>query len=174
MYRSPTITNCKTRNWNRVIIDKIKYYLRKQNLNDNIVFKYSQNKLLVTIIFLLIIGFFAISTFFKSYFVKFLFALIWFLPPEREIDITQLTLSIQYVFLFIGIYLISKLNRENHQINFKQHVFLLLAVFSMIIAIWDSDLAMVSIGIFILLHFYFLILDNSIKSIFKLADLLYL
>ncbi|OFX32776.1 MAG: hypothetical protein A2X08_06945 [Bacteroidetes bacterium GWA2_32_17] len=128
----------------------------------------------ITHYFLLIIGFFAISTFFKSYFVKFLFALIWFLPPEREIDITQLTLSIQYVFLFIGIYLISKLNRENHQINFKQHVFLLLAVFSMIIAIWDSDLAMVSIGIFILLHFYFLILDNSIKSIFKLADLYYL
>jgi len=128
----------------------------------------------ITHYFILVVGFLAIATFFKSYFAKLMFALMWFLPPEREIDVTQLTLSIQYVFLFIGIYFISKLNRENYKINYKNHIFLLVAVFSMIIAIWDSDLAMVSIGIFILLHFYFLILDNSIKSIFKLADLYYL
>ena len=44
----------------------------------------------------------------------------------------------------------------------------------MIIAIWDSDLALVSVSVFILLYFYFLFRENTFKSVLMKIDLYYL
>jgi hypothetical protein len=114
---------------------------------------------------ILVIGFFALAPFFKTNFARILFALMLFLPPAKEIEITQLTLSIQYMFLFIGIYMILKVRTDCN--NFKQHVFLLLSVLSMVIAVWDSDLAIVSVFIFIFLYLIYLIKDTSIKLLIR-------
>ena len=119
---------------------------------------------------ILVVGFLCISFFFKSDFIKLLFALIWFLPPEREIDITQLTLSIQYVFLFIGIYLIwgiesSETNKRKFYIRY------LLGLLSFVIAVWDSDLAIISVAIFLAIHFISFINEKSFKELFLKADL---
>ncbi len=116
---------------------------------------------------ILIIGFFAIASFFKTHFVKLLFALMLFLPPSKEIEVTQLTLSIQYMFLFIGMYLVLLVKAENKIIHLKQHLILFLFVLSMIIAVWDSDLAIVSVSIFISLYLLYLIKDTSIRFLFK-------
>lgn len=120
--------------------------------------------------FILIIGFLSISSFFKKYFTKLIFALILFLPPAREVEVTQLTLSIQYMFLFLGIYFILK--QQSNKL--KNHVYVFLAMLSFVIAIWDSDLAMVSVAIFLALYIFYFVKDFSLKTIFKNKFIYYL
>ncbi|MBI5541799.1 MAG: hypothetical protein HY951_17190 [Bacteroidia bacterium] len=119
---------------------------------------------------ILIIGFFSISSFFKNYFTKLMLALILFLPPAREVEVTQLTLSIQYMFLFLGIYFILKQNSS----NIKSHLFFLFAMLSFIIAVWDSDLALVSVALFVFLYLYYFLKDFSLKTILNNKFIYYL
>lgn len=120
--------------------------------------------------FILIVGFLSISSLLKNYFTKLMLALILFLPPAREVEVTQLTLSIQYMFLFLGIYFVLKQNSS----NIKSHLYFLFAMLSFIIAVWDSDLAMVSVALFVLLYLYFFLKDFSLKTILKNKFIYYL
>jgi hypothetical protein len=119
---------------------------------------------------ILLVGFSAASTLFRSNFFKIIFAFIWFLPPIHFIDVTQFAFGIHYSLIFIVIYLFNKLDKI---LEIKFHVIHILIVLSLITAIWVSDLALVSVFLFVLFSLYYLH-TNYISSILKRWYLFYL
>lgn len=123
----------------------------------------------------LLLGFSAFSTFIKSKFYKLIFALIWFLPPMRLIDITQLSFGIHYSLIAIICYLLKLkeqewLKRNRLLSNFN----LLLIVISSITAVWVSDLALVSLSLLFGVLFYNYIKNNKLShDIWRKAELYY-
>jgi hypothetical protein len=93
---------------------------------------------------ILILGFIGFSSLFKNKFTKLLFAIIWFFPPIRFIDLTRFPLGMQYSLIGFSIFLINKINFTNKKLLFN-HILLFLVIFILSISIWVSDLAIVSI-----------------------------
>ena len=61
---------------------------------------------------ILLTGFLAFATFIKSNFYKIVFAIIWFFPPMRLIDVTQFAFGIHYSLIAIICYLINNLRMK--------------------------------------------------------------
>ena len=111
---------------------------------------------------ILLAGFLAFSTFIRSQFYKVIFALIWFFPPMRLIDVTQFAFGIHYSLIAIICYLIHKLTNEEKTLNnLRYYIILTIATLLMIITIWVSDMAIVSAGILIGINFYFFLKNKS-------------
>ena len=66
---------------------------------------------------ILLLGFLAFSTFIKSRFYKVIFAIIWFFPPMRLIDVTQFAFGIHYSLIAISCYLFVYYQKEKIQNN---------------------------------------------------------
>lgn len=105
---------------------------------------------------LLILGYVGFSSLFRNKYIKILFALVWFLPPARFIDLARYPIGVQYSLIGFAIFLINKVNfwREQKVVN---HILMLSAVLVLIISVWVSDLAVVSITalLFTLIFFHF-------------------
>jgi len=100
---------------------------------------------------ILILGYIGFSSLFKSRYSKIVFALIWFLPFQRFIDITRYTIGVEYSLIAFAIFLILKLKFENKSFFYwRNHVILLLINLVLGAAIWASDLSIVSITILLL------------------------
>ena len=110
----------------------------------------------ITHYLLLIAGYFAFATFFKSKFSRLILAIAWFFPPLRVIDLLRLNIGEEYSLLAIGIYFINTINNmvlERYKL--KHHLFLLCISLLFILATWVSDLAIVSIFLIIVLQVHF-------------------
>lgn len=112
---------------------------------------------------LLVLGYLGLSSLIKSRYYKIIFAIIWFLPFQRFVDITRFPIGVEYSLLGIAIYLICKL--EN------RHILGLSTILVFIVSVWVSDLSLVSIAILliVLLIYYYkdkrsLKIENSIVS----------
>lgn len=106
---------------------------------------------------ILILGFFAIASFFKSDVYKLLFAIVWFLPPYHFIDTILLYAAVAYSFIGIACFFAKKYMQLRKYISLLQQWLLLSGIaLCLIIAIWVSDMAMVSCAVllFVLLLFY--------------------
>lgn len=55
---------------------------------------------------LLIAGFLGLISLFRSKFIKIIFAVIWFLPPLRMIDVIKYIFGLQYALIGISIFII--------------------------------------------------------------------
>jgi hypothetical protein len=107
---------------------------------------------------ILLAGFLAFSTFIRSNFYKTLFAVIWFFPPMRLIDVTQFAFGIHYSLIAIICYLINKLTNKEKILNrLRYYTILSIATLLMIITIWVSDMAIVSAGILVVINLFFFI-----------------
>lgn len=101
---------------------------------------------------ILLAGFLAFSTFIKSNFYKVVFAIIWFFPPMRLIDVTQFAFGIHYSLIGIICYLINKVTDENKALtNIRYYTYLSVATILMIVTVWVSDMAIVSAVLLIFL-----------------------
>lgn len=110
----------------------------------------------ITHYLLLIAGYFAFATFFKSKFSRIILAIAWFFPPLRVIDLLRLNISEEYSLLAIGIYFINTMNSNVLERNkLKHHLLLFGITILFILATWVSDLAIVSIFLIIQLQVYF-------------------
>lgn len=106
----------------------------------------------------LILGYLGLSSLLKSRYYKIIFAIAWFLPFQRFIDITRFPIGVEYSLLGIAIFLICKIESLQKTPNiWKKHALMLLTVLTLTISVWVSDLSAVSIAIllFVLLLFNF-------------------
>jgi hypothetical protein len=96
---------------------------------------------------ILIFGFICAATFIRQKFWKIIFASIWFLPPSRLIEWLGFYSGIELSFVFMALFLIKRI-KEKRDLNYFTFTFYTMAicVFS-ILAIWISDMALVTMGI---------------------------
>jgi hypothetical protein len=113
---------------------------------------------------ILIGGFLALSTFFRSRFLKLLMALTWFIPAWHSIGQVTNIFSIQFSLLIIGIYL---LNRYKSVVSEKiKAIWMSLACIAFITSVWVSDLSFVSLILLILFLFW------EKRSVLSIKDLI--
>ncbi|MDH4474496.1 MAG: hypothetical protein QE487_17955 [Fluviicola sp.] len=98
--------------------------------------------------FILILGYIGFSGLIKTRYGKLVFALIWFFPFQRFIDLTRYTIGVEYSLIAFAIFLILKLNFENKSFFYWKNHLLLLAINTVFgAALWASDLSIVTISI---------------------------
>ncbi len=105
---------------------------------------------------LLIAGYFAFASFFKSKLCRLILAVAWFFPPFHLIDFLRGNIGLEYSLLATGIFLINKLNENAFRENrLRLHLLLLFITILFILATWVSDLAAISIFLILMLQIYF-------------------
>lgn len=115
---------------------------------------------------ILLLGYLSFSSFIRSNFNKIIFAMIWFLPPMRLIDVTQFAFGIHYSLIGIVCFLIDRLDKSDFSENLlKYYLTFTLIVLLTITAIWVSDMAIVSTGLLIAINFYYFQKGKDRKSL---------
>lgn len=104
---------------------------------------------------ILILGYVGLSSLIKSRFYKIVFAIIWFLPFQRFIDILRFPIGVEYSLLGLSIFLICKLEDSYNSKWYVKHVLLTLIALILILSVWVSDLAIVSIATLLIVLFIF-------------------
>lgn len=128
----------------------------------------------ITHYLLLLTGFLAFASFLKNNWYKLIFCIIWFFPPIHMIDVTQFAFGIHYSLIAIACYLLNGINIVKVG-NFKQHLYFILFTFTLITAVWVSEMALVSIGIMIGIQSLIFLKENqSFKNIVLNKGVLYL
>jgi len=124
---------------------------------------------------ILLLGFFSFSHFLKSYFLKIIFAIIWFFPPMRLIDVTQFSFGIHYSLIAISCYLFEYYQKEKIQNNLLlRHSILSIITILLISSIWVSDMALVTVFLLLTIQSYFYLKTNTFTfSLFKKIELYY-
>ncbi|SHF86207.1 hypothetical protein SAMN05444274_1117 [Mariniphaga anaerophila] len=102
----------------------------------------------------LILGYWGFSSLLKNSYTKLLFAIVWFFPPIRFVDLTRFPIGVQYSLIGFSIYLINKV-RFNQRNRIFSHVLMVLVVLILCISVWVSDLSLVSITLLIFTLFFF-------------------
>lgn len=118
---------------------------------------------------ILLLGFLSFSYFIKSKFLKIIFAIIWFFPPMRLIDVTQFSFGIHYSLIGISCYLFDYSRKIKKHNQFIKYVLILILIAILLsAAIWVSDMAMISVFLFIAVQLYLYVKNNnSIIHIYK-------
>lgn len=116
---------------------------------------------------ILILGFIGLSSLIKSKYYKVVFAIIWFLPFQRFVDITRFPIGVEYSLLGMAIYFICKIEDKQMTCVFKRHALLFMTMLTLIVSVWVSDLSLVSIVILIVVfcrHLHFIIHGSYFNS----------
>jgi hypothetical protein len=95
---------------------------------------------------ILILGYLGFASLFKSPTIRILFAVLWFMPSWRFIDLLRFPIGVQYSLVGFSLLLIRSIDfkRKSKAIN---HLLLLAIVLTYTAAVWASDLAIVNIVI---------------------------
>ncbi|ASS47785.1 MAG: hypothetical protein A3D31_18350 [Candidatus Fluviicola riflensis] len=97
---------------------------------------------------ILILGYIGFSSLIKPRYGKLVFALIWFFPFQRFIDLTRYTIGVEYSLIAFAIFLMLRLQFENKSFFYwKNHALLLAINLVLGAALWASDLSIVTITI---------------------------
>ena len=106
--------------------------------------------------FLIFIGFFCLARLIKSKFYRIILAVAWFFPFTRFVDLVRYPIALGYSLFALIIYLIDRYER-NKDDKFEKHALPIAIILLSTIAIWVSDLTIVSLVILLsvlLLFFY--------------------
>lgn len=120
----------------------------------------------------LILGYIGLSSQIKSNYYKIVLAIIWFLPFQRFIDIVRFPIGVEYSLLGFSLFLIDKLLNGNNLKEPVKHALFISVIVLFTLAVWVSDLAIVSIFLLILVSFLFFYKNNhkiSKKALFYLV-----
>jgi hypothetical protein len=118
---------------------------------------------------ILILGYVCLSSLIKSKYYRIIFAIMWFLPFQRFIDITRFPIGVGYSLLGVFIFLIHKFEHSENIKPYLKHLLLILMVLTGIVAIWASDLASVSFALLLLILFLFHCIKNKTFKIDKIV-----
>ncbi len=113
---------------------------------------------------ILILGYIGFSSLFRSHFYKIIFALVLFLPFQRFIDVVRFPIGVEYCLIAFAIFLFNKVNRDKPFFDLKNHLLLTATVLFLIMAVWMSDLALVSILLLLLVWIIFDFWKNTKTS----------
>lgn len=109
---------------------------------------------------LLLIGYLCFASLFKSFYSKILFGLIWFLPFQRFIDLLRFPIGVEYSLIALVIFLVTKLDDKITFKRVKNHLLIIAIIFVSILAIWVSDLAMVTIVLLLFILFIYAFIER--------------
>ncbi len=125
--------------------------------------------------FILLLGFLSFSHFLRSHILKIIFAIIWFFPPMRLIDVTQFSFGIHYSLIAIVCYLFDYYQKEKIQNNpLLCHSILSIITLLLISAIWVSDMALISVFLLLAFQLHFYLKTNNLSfSLFKKKEFYY-
>jgi hypothetical protein len=127
---------------------------------------------------LLIAGFIGFASLFKSRLTKIIFAIFWFLPPFRMIDVLKFSQGEQYCLIGIAILLLNKIYiRPIEKYGIKQFLALSLVTIFFILSVWVSDLAIATVLIVLFIFISFFIKNNFgdfREKIFKKPELYFI
>lgn len=90
---------------------------------------------------LLTLGFIGFSKLFKQPFTILIFAVLWFFPYERFINILSFPIGMSYSLIGISICFLDRLLHKKDLTHFSKHFHLLVSIGLWGLAIWTSDLA---------------------------------
>lgn len=113
---------------------------------------------------ILILGYIGFSSLFKTHFSKIIFALVLFLPFQRFIDVVRFPIGVEYCLIAFAIFLFNKVNRDKSFFDSKNNLLLMATVLFLIMAVWMSDLALVSISLLFLIWIIFDFWKNTKTS----------
>ncbi|MDR1005292.1 MAG: hypothetical protein LBL74_00310 [Bacteroidales bacterium] len=97
---------------------------------------------------MLILGYCGFASLFKKNNIKILFAVIWFLPFQRFVDITRFYVGMEYCIIGIAVWLINLLYKAKWR-STKWHLLFISVILILTIAVWVLDTAAFSIAILI-------------------------
>ncbi|HEX5001410.1 MAG TPA: hypothetical protein VFW78_02860 [Bacteroidia bacterium] len=121
---------------------------------------------------LLIIGYIAFASLFKSWQYKSVLALFWFFPPTHMIDITQLSFGVHYSLIGACCYIINLKTNTNMRIStFGDFLLTIAWILIALLAVWVSELALFSLLLLVLFYFYLYVSQKSIYGILSNKDL---
>lgn len=121
------------------------------------------NSVSVSNYFILLLGFLGFSSLFKKNTTKILFAILWFFPAIRFIDLMRFPIGVQYSLIGFSIFFINRIDFLNKK-TFLNHLYFLLIILLLTLAIWVSDLAIVSVILLVsVLAFHHFIIKNNWK-----------
>jgi hypothetical protein len=127
---------------------------------------------------LLIAGFLGFASLFRSKINRLIFAVVWFLPPLRMIDILKVSQGEQYALIGISVFLINSLYKHSFtRYRLREHLLLISIALTFIVSIWVSDLTVITVFIIIIVHVLFYLKKNSTKAasiLFKTPEILYI
>jgi hypothetical protein len=107
---------------------------------------------------ILALGFIGFSSLLEQRGSRILFALIWFLPFQRFVDLTRFPIGVQYSFIAFAIFLIARISFTGRSyLYWKNHLLLFAVTLVFGLAIWASDLSIICIAILLfslLVHQY--------------------
>jgi len=106
----------------------------------------------------LIIGFFALASFLKTFTSKMFFALVFFFPPYHMIEFFRYNIGLSYCMLGIMLYLISKIKTNNLTERQKHLTYILLSILTLF-SIWLSELTAISVVVL-----YFILLFDYVRK----------
>ena len=110
---------------------------------------------------ILAIGYIGFSSLFKTYYGKLIFAVVWFLPFQRFVELLRYSIGAEYALIGFVIFLICQLDKKATFNNLKSHLLHAAVVILLILAVWVSDLAIISIGILLFTLLVFNYLENK-------------
>ncbi len=115
--------------------------------------------------FILIAGFFALATFFRNRNLKLILALLWFFPSWHFLDHVILLFGIQMSMIAIALYFLRIMQAAMNR--YVKLVWLSLVCLSFLIAIWVSDLALLSLIIVVLILVWKYLPERRKKPVFS-------
>lgn len=94
----------------------------------------------------IVLGYIGFSSLLNKKWSRLLFALVWFFPFQRFVDLTRYPIGVQYSLIAFGIFLIRQIQFDNFNANrLRHHLLLFLAMLVFGLAVWASDLAAISL-----------------------------
>jgi hypothetical protein len=105
---------------------------------------------------ILIAGYVGISSLFKTNFCRIVFAVLWFLPPFRFMDMLWYVTGVQYSLVAVSVLLINRLDYEGHVgSRLRNHLLLFAVALLWILSMWVSEASSTAIFILVAVLFVF-------------------
>ena len=120
---------------------------------------------------ILITGYFCFSSFFESNYSKIIFALVWFLPFQRFVELLRYPIGMEYSLIAALAFFIKRLDENNFRNKFGRHLCFVGSIIVSILAVWVSDTAVITISILLILTLIYNFIKSSRLQINKVQAL---
>jgi hypothetical protein len=107
------------------------------------------NSVSLTTYLILILGYLGFAGLFRNRITRIVFAIVWFFPPARFVDLTRFPIGMAYSLVGISLLLISRIHGPGNR-KWTDHLLMVLLVLILSASIWVSDLAIVTASVILL------------------------
>lgn len=120
---------------------------------------------------ILIAGYFCFSALFKSNYSKIIFAVVWFLPFQRFIELLRYPIGMEYSLIAVFAFIIKRLDEDNFRKRISSHLYLSGSVIVSIAAVWVSDTAAITVSVLLIISLIYDVIKRGKLKINKVQAL---